>query len=1127
MNPLWYTDGLSRRQYEERREALPGGRMLEDSFPALMGRAVDMMHRIHYFDANGLPTGAFYSLFRFQPIVILTEIHQLDANVLALTFRREYEAGRDSIRILYEELEKRLTDWAKRLAYCRELRLTHDLWGWMVGKGELLDRAALKKKYYSLLEIVRRLQRGYDVYFEEIVGWGKNDPAMAVLVTFLRNYGEVAARFNARWEELPAFFFEKILRVDTRKPVPDKTWLTLLKNPGVADVPVEKGTAFVAGKLADGSLFCYRSTERIRVEDIQLGCCRSYLLEKDRGRFPAARLGYVTAVLGNELDLAMKGEPQEMFGGSRGWFEPLGLLIESPMFLLREGIRNVELTFNLTRESVAFFSQLVEEIATGQSGQAAELEYKILHDAFYLEISTGEGWTVIPDYILTREPESCFRLQFRLNRDFPATGPCRSERHQNETRMPALRIRMNRDAWLFPYSWARQVFIDKLVIRTEVTGITALKLYNANGEQDTSVPVYLLGVQPERGSWFVFGNEEMACKPLTDVALSWQWLQLPDHPEGLAGYYREYGEDIDNRAFRVRLEELQGRKWQECNSQYLFAPEAEQELAAIGALPRRSRMVFPVKGYKSWRENGREYVYGQVEDGFFRVVLEGPELGFGHTAYRRLFAEIMMQNARRKRPLPLPSEPLSPLSETFELCYVAEEELCFAPGQRKGATRLRYICPLTSAGDLEVSPVRAVALANGPADEGNLLFGFKQAVGYDSIRLYVDVAPLQQEIDFRDTESGENAYAPVWYMTGSKGWKPLEAGAVLQDTTGHFMNSGKIEILLPHPVAPHLVDSDGLFWLCAAFPGYMGRKPAIRGIYMNTVEVVSDTVVGDGVPDWVDGVPAGTITSPVNHIPGIAAICQLVSGCGGRLPGDAAEIRLRMSDRIAHRNRAVVAPDFERLVMEHFPEVMKVKCLPGLDTKGLGRKGIVSLVVVPRPQAGLWPLSTHQLLLKIEKFVQERAGAFVVVDAVNPVYEHITVRCGITLEAGVPSGEVVTGLKQLLNQCIASWLGEDGLPQFGYYFSLKSLQNAILENPGIRALHGLSVLQITSAGEQLWQLSEYGAKGQDGDKIAASCPWCVMVPADDHIIEIGDTTDWELPTGVGKLEIGDTLVIAP
>lgn len=103
------------------------------------------------------------------------------------------------------------------------------------------------------------------------------------------------------------------------------------------------------------------------------------------------------------------------------------------------------------------------------------------------------------------------------------------------------------------------------------------------------------------------------------------------------------------------------------------------------------------------------------------------------------------------------------------------------------------------------------------------------------------------------------------------------------------------------------------------------------------------------------------------------------------------------------------------------------------------------------------------------------------------------------------------------------WKKTGGVPVFGYRFSLQGLQNAVMEDEGVALLQGLSVLHITEAGERVYSLNEYNIRENGEVMIGASQPWCVAVPAKRHLIEL--CGEWQERAGVGKLEVGKTLVI--
>lgn len=164
MNRLWYTDGLSRKRYEERKKICRCFDMLESDFPAIMSRCVEMMRKVRFFNSSNEAEGVLYDLFRFQPLIVLSEIWQMDSDALELKFRLQYECGGEESVSLLDCLVNKLEEWSKRLAYCRELRLTVDLRTRPEVSKALKGKAVVKKEYYSLLECVRKLQKNYRVY---------------------------------------------------------------------------------------------------------------------------------------------------------------------------------------------------------------------------------------------------------------------------------------------------------------------------------------------------------------------------------------------------------------------------------------------------------------------------------------------------------------------------------------------------------------------------------------------------------------------------------------------------------------------------------------------------------------------------------------------------------------------------------------------------------------------------------------------------------------------------------------------------------------------------------------------------------------------------------------------------
>lgn len=1124
MNVLWFTDGTVRKEFERRKDIPCRLALLEEDYRMLMRRVMDMAECIRYFNLKDLPEGYWRELFRYQPLAVLSDIERVDTHTLEKQFlkagRRQPEVMLKMVKLLTRSLE----DWEMRLSYYPGLQLSADLLA-RVKFGIPEEKRELKRVFYVLLETLRKLQANYDAYLEEIRQCGENDPSLAILDTFLRHYKQIAGDFNIRWQQLPDFYFREVLQVACRGIVPDHIWLSFTKVPGTGLVAVEQGTAFIGGKREGGMPVCYRSMEDVAVGDIKLVKACSYFQEKNEESFPAARLDFVTGLSWNTIDVQAAGIPQKLFGESSVSRLDQGLMIGSPMLLLREGKRKLTVSFHLTEESAAWFHGLVARVLEKEGNEGGG--GKLLRDAFVLELTTENGWQRVPEYTATGWEQGVVGLVFCLEKEFPATVIGDISLHGLQTESPLLRIRMNPEAWLFPYSWMTAVKCSKVKIHTEVTGLTALKIYSSIGELDTSIPFYPFGVQPVKGAQLVFGNYEMAVKPLQRVHLCCRWLQLPSDPEGFYGYYREYNRQIDNCSFRVKTEWLESKKWKAGKGelQCMFGGQEDGDMAAKGALPAKSSLSWHPEGNMPvYTRHENEYAYGKSSSGFFRLVLESPQMAFGHSLYPSLFAEVMLANTRRRHPLPVPAPPVSPLLESVEAGYDAVEEICFAAGQIPGGSRIFYMEPGSGFIPLPVSVDRPFFLAKSLGGIGNLLLGFEQAAGMDRIRFYVDMAAIRQEMDVRDGELGTSTLA--WYIKQGKVWYPLDAGAVVRDSTVGFINSGVVELLLPVVVAEEWLDPEGIFWLCAQFSGSMVKQLSVKGIYTNVVEAVLDPATAGESWEWSGALPESTVVAAVRNIPGVAVIRQIAAGKGGRKKEDKDWLKVRMVHRIRHRNRAVTPPDFEDLVLGQFPEVAKVKCLPGLDSKPKNRPGIVTLVVVPRSDGKMdFPLCTHELLAEIESFLKPLAGSFVQVDAINPFYEEMKVRCNIGVREGWSVAETILRLRQRMDELIAPWKNGNKIPVFGYCFAMQELKNRIMEDEGVTILQGLSVMQVCRQGKRLYRLNEFAGEGGNDGKIRASCAWGIPVPSAVHLIRTDKEEAWQPEAGVGDLEVGDTFVI--
>lgn len=1049
MRNISETDGLSREKRLERASAPVVLPVLEERFPVLLARALHCHH-------------GFASLYQFQPLVVLLEIEQWDTYAAEEAYRslRTEEEQATAAYALVSQMDA----WRKRLEYAclgREpIRLLKDLSGqiatnisplfstfvrlygrylqahpdriWFVRQKEANEEGTTdefpRRFYLLLLSAIRLLQSRREEHRAEICASRRMDPSLALLTAFLHNYSELASSFNVRWQSLPQFYMREMLGMRPRKETLETTWLSQ-----PTDMKPERAEMIV--------------------------------VEKNNERYPEAALGYVTAVLRSAV-------PVDVYTSA-----PVGLCIHSSMLLLCEGRREVSILFRLTSQSLAMMEDAVAKVAAVQEISPDETLFKMLYDAFHLEVSTQDGLRSVDSFRLHWQRGEGLRLTFRLHEDFPALLPAGVDVY------PSLRLLMNPAAWLFPYSWARKIVIKSVLLRVTVQGVRRMQIYNELGRVDAGQAFTPFGVSGEKGSWLAFGSYEMACKPVREVGITIHWQHLPACRGGLKEYYEAYGADLDNRSFRVRIDRLKNREWKplaDTDSACLFRTSAGSVPEKESRLVDKTEIRFHLSETTTlgWGQADR-FQLGEVRSGFYRLVLDAPEMGLGTHEYRRLFAEVMMYNSHARRKRPLPESPLSLLVDAPQLDYSAEEECFFSVGSVPGI-HFSYIRPLSAGAGTLPDTSGPIALIDGPEDEGNLMIGIAGAVGESQIRMYLDLEQSWREIDHACLPRTD------WYYRDGVRWLPLDPANVLLDNTGGLMHSGAVILRLPFCVIPELTDAEGLFWISVAVRCHWRNCSAVRDIHFNVAEVVAAAVAEE--------------------------------------EGDL-EMRTRMSERISHRRRLLLSHEYEQMTLQEFPEIAKVKCLAGTDAKGQNRHTVVTLAVVACRRSEPYPLCTDELLCRIEGRLRLYASPFVDIDAINPVYEEVTVFCGVSLKTGEAAGTAIQEVRQGLRRCIAPWERGRGTPVFGTSFSMRDMQSCVKESGRIATIHGLKLVHVIRDNDGLYSIRQYLSGGGGEQVIAPSVPWAILVPASVQYVKVVTASEWRCEVEFGDLEVGNTFVI--
>jgi WD40 repeat protein len=478
---------------------------------------------------------------------------------------------------------------------------------------------------------------------------------------------------------------------------------------------------------------------------------------------------------------------------------------------------------------------------------------------------------------------------------------------------------------------------------------------------------------------------------------------------------------------------------------------------------------------------GPEFGYStRAKNGFFKFTLSDPAFAFGHADYPALLANVLTANSRLSKfrlLKPLPNPPYTPLINVISVNYRAAARIDLAQFNPAAASlaeeKLFHIHPF---GIEEVSPAshRTIRLLPPYDSNGNLFIGLSAGEVAGVITLFFHLRE-----DSSAAANGEYSEFS-WHYLSSNEWKRLEPNRVISDTTRGFRTSGIVTLDLPQDINPdNSIMPGDLFWLRVSLDEHPEAPCSLFAVFTQALKV-SWQPGEHSLAHLQKSLPAGTIKSARTSIPGISQIKQIVDSFGGRLPESPSHLRIRVSERLKHKNRATTAWDYERLILERFPEILKVKCFDNMvaDPQNFIRPGHILIVVIPQlkeqsPES-MQPMVNSGLLAQIKAFVAQLASPFARIEVRNPAYERIQIRCTVKLRRGTDPGYAINALNQALNAYLSPWHQTGYRARFGWKVRRYDLESYIQHLEYIEYVEKFSMLRIVEHQREDTQIEDDG-----------------------------------------------------
>jgi hypothetical protein len=859
-------------------------------------------------------------------------------------------------------------------------------------------------------------------------------PHLVLFLVFLKLFRHLQNDLNRLTENHLRFYYEKHLGLLRRGAASDDVHVIFELARNAAATLLSPGTLLDAGKDDKGQPLTYATQAEVLVSTAAVGGMRRLVMERDRAQnrrvFVAEGFTELEGTSGftfgrRQLDL----DPSQRFMSEA----PLGFAVAAPILKLAEGERTIILLAHLRTPAAA------SPVVSQGVGYALDVA-----------LTGAEGW-LVPERVeadllaAVGSAPPMLSLTLTLGEAAGAVVAFDPALHGAGPSIgrPVLRCLIKGETGV--YELLDGLMVEKIELSVDVTGVRDLVVQNVDGPLNVNQPMPLFGSQPQIGAPFYIGSAEVFGKRLTSLDLRLEWKGVPDD---LFDHYRGYFDTVDTFLtdnfhvfFQADVDLLYDRSFRPLTvNRLLFAPVTTDpqtisvdESLFDAAFAGSRYLEQPDLEQPDAFTTGSRY-------GFARLVLTKPTRGdlatyttvpfeaFGHSAFAPRYANQAIALSKwTSGPKPLlPNEPYTPELGALSLDYRATAE--FIPADRRATGLFLTAGPfgLTPAADLVTA--RVVPPIEG---EAALFLGIErfQPPGNLSLFFQIDAGTATSPAVLK---TGDTEWS---YLAADDSWQPLDSSAVLVDSTEGFQTPGLIAISVPRDASVnHSSLPSGLVWLRARIQ----RPPesAARTIVVRTNAALArfqpgTLALAQYEQHLVTGLPAGRIRRLLTPNANIKRVDQPNPSFAGRGEEGSIEHFRRSSERLRHRNRAVTAWDLERLVLEAFPEVFKVKCLPHTDAAAAIKAGHAALVIVPNVHRTgatnvLEPRAGAVLMGRIQEYVAGLKSPFSTIHVIHPAFERMRVEARVTFQPGRDPGYYARVLNDDLRRFLSPWAYQEG-----------------------------------------------------------------------------------------------------
>jgi len=515
---------------------------------------------------------------------------------------------------------------------------------------------------------------------------------------------------------------------------------------------------------------------------------------------------------------------------------------------------------------------------------------------------------------------------------------------------------------------------SKISVEVIVTGLNEFNLYSDTGSIDSTAPFQPFGAVPKKGSGFVFTCKEFFQKK---------------------GAIATFSIKTDNTSWKILektdLTFLQDGKWIAGNHW-----ESDQKFGL------QDKSVIPF-------EFSEDVPLSKSDtNGFARIILS--DVDYSGEKYLEDFIKAS-KNAS-------PDLPYVPTIKSISLDYRVTQTL--------SDNNDFEIFQLYPQGFEQVNNKTQFSILPSILNEGEIIIGLKDA-GQGNI------ANLLFQLLEGSANPRQEPVSVKWKYLKHNQWVEFAAGNAT-DNTHDLTESGIVQLKVP-------LDSDlqhqtilpaGIWWIKIEVPERVDAICDFVGIHTQALKAVlfDFEKMGNG---FLENTPEKTISKLFRPQNGIKKIEQPYPSFDGKAKDSDAVFYQRTSERLRHKDRAITSWDYEKLVLDNFPGVFRVKCLNHYryDSMELSDVSAGYVTLIPIAKSTLsklpdyWkPIVDIGTMKNIKSFLKRKTSPHVRMQVKAPHLEKLELVFDVKYRETPGADIILYGrlLDEAINQYLSPWI---------------------------------------------------------------------------------------------------------